>query len=296
MRSSGSTSSIVTSPPVAAARAAKLATSMCSGPIRYSPPSELVDAFDVEDVRADALDVRAERDEKATEILDVRLAGRVPDARLPVGEHGSHDRVLRPHDGRLVEVEPLAAEPVGSHLVGAVELDVDAELLERVDVRVEPPATDDVAARRRNRHSTEAREQRAGEEERRADLASEVGVEIGSRHPTRVDPDVVRTGPLDVGAELGEQLDHRLDVSDPWDVREPHLAGGEHAGGQNRKRAVLVARRTHRAAQRPPALDDEGLHRAGNATRGLHGTPRIRRLTTSSLGIEPAGSKPRTCA
>ena len=226
----------------------------------------------------------------------MRLAGSVPDARLPRGQHGSHDRVLRPHDGRLVEVEPLAAEPVGPHLVGTVELDIDAELLECVNVRVEPPATDDVAARWRNRHSSETREQRAGEQERRADLASEVGVEIGSRHPTGVDPDVVRTDPLDVGTELREKLDHRLDVSDPWNVREPHLAGGEHAGGQNRECAVLVARGPHRPAQRPTALDDEGLHRAGNATRRSSRIPRVQRLTTSSLGIEPAGSKPRTCA
>ena len=47
----------------------------------------------------------------------------------------------------------------------AVELDLDAELGERVDVRVEAAAADDVAARRRDACLPEAREQRAGEQE-----------------------------------------------------------------------------------------------------------------------------------
>ena len=61
---------------------------------------------DVQDVRADALDLCADRDEEAAEILDVRLAGGVAEDGLAFGEHGGHDRVLRPHDGRLVEVHP----------------------------------------------------------------------------------------------------------------------------------------------------------------------------------------------
>ena len=43
---------------------------------------ELVDPVDAEDVRLDPLDLGAERDEEAAEILDVRLAGRVADHRL----------------------------------------------------------------------------------------------------------------------------------------------------------------------------------------------------------------------
>ena len=78
MRSSGSTSSIVTSPRRSRPRGRRARDLDVPGPIRYSP-LEARRPLDVEDVRADALDVRAERDEKAAEILDVRLAGRVPE-------------------------------------------------------------------------------------------------------------------------------------------------------------------------------------------------------------------------
>ena len=106
------TSSIVMSPPVTAARPMKLATSMCSGPMRCSPPRELVDALDPEHVRADALDPGAERDEEPAEILDVRLAGRVHQHGLALGaSDGGHDRVLGRHHARLVEEDPLPAEP-----------------------------------------------------------------------------------------------------------------------------------------------------------------------------------------
>ena len=60
----------------------------------------------------------------------------------------------------------------------AAELDLGAELGERVDVRVEAPPADDVAARRRHADRAEAREQRAGEEERRAHAAAELLVEL----------------------------------------------------------------------------------------------------------------------
>ena len=70
-------SSTVTSPPVTAARPMKLAASMCSAPIRCSPPESSLDALDPQHVRADPVDLRAERDEEPAEILDVRLAGGV---------------------------------------------------------------------------------------------------------------------------------------------------------------------------------------------------------------------------
>ena len=48
-----------------------------------------------------------------------------------------------------------------------------------VNVRVEPAAADHVAARRRDARAAEAGEQRPGEQERGADPAAEVGVELG---------------------------------------------------------------------------------------------------------------------
>ena len=127
-RSRGSTSSIVRSPPVTAARPMKLPTSMCSGATRHSPPARRSTPLDAQDVRLDPLDLRAERDEEAAEILDVRLAGRVADHGLALGEHGGHDDVLGRHHARLVEEDRLAAQRRRAHLVAAVDLDLGAEL------------------------------------------------------------------------------------------------------------------------------------------------------------------------
>ena len=69
---------------------------------------QLLDTVDAKDVRADPLDLRAERDEEVAQVLDVRLAGRVTDDRLALREHGGHHGVLGRHDARLVEEQALA--------------------------------------------------------------------------------------------------------------------------------------------------------------------------------------------
>ena len=225
--------------------------------------AEPVDALDPEHVRADALDLGAERDEKPAEILDVGLAGGVADDRLPLREDGGHDRVLRPHHRGLVEVQACSDQPLGPEVVGAVEVELDAELGERVDVGVEPPAADHVAAGRRHDGPAVPREQRAGEQKRGANLPAEVGVELGLRHARAVDANLVRPGPGGVGAEIGEKLHHHLDVPDPRQVREQHLVGRQDRRCEDRQRAVLVSGRTDGAGERATALDDERLHEAG---------------------------------
>ena len=89
----------------------------------------------------------------------------------------------------------LPVEAVGAKVVGPVQLDLDAELREGVDVGVEAAAPDDVAARWRHRGPPEPREQRPGEEERRADLPAEVRVERGLRDVGGVDRHLVRPRP-----------------------------------------------------------------------------------------------------
>ena len=54
--------------------------------------------------------------EEPAEILDVRLARRVPDHRLALGDGRSHDRVLGRHHAGLVEEDPAPAQSVGSHV------------------------------------------------------------------------------------------------------------------------------------------------------------------------------------
>ena len=234
---------------------------MCSGATRHSPPPSCVDALDPQHVRLDPLDLRAERDEEAAEILDVRLAGGVADHGLALGEDGGHDGVLGRHHARLVEEDRLAAQAGGAHLVAAVDRDLGARARRGRGCagragggrsRRRP-----AAARRRGRSARAAGPPSRNEARIRRQSSSSSSVLLTPRGSTRTS---FSPAPLDVGADVDEQLDHRLDVADPRHVRELHGLGREHARGEDRQRAVLVPRGAHRAAERAPAFDHEGLH------------------------------------
>ena len=200
-------------------------------------------ADDLEDVRADAVDLRAQRDEEAAEVLDVRLAGGVADDRLALGEHGGHHRVLGRHHRSLVEEHPLAAQPVGAQVVAAVQLDLDAELGERVEVRVEAAAADHVSAGRRDGRAAEPREQRPGEKERRTDLTAELGIELRLARP-RSCPRSPRSARVhEASAPSAARSSTIVSTSRIRGTFESDdRLGREHGRGEDRQRAVLVAR------------------------------------------------------
>ena len=230
--------------------------------LRADPPlaaEEALDAVDAQDVRLDALDLRAERDEEAAEVLDVRLAGGVADHGLARRERGRHDRVLGCHHARLVEEDVLPPQAVGSELETRADIDVGAELLQGMDVRVEAPPPDHVAARRRDARPAEARKQRPGEQERRTDSGRELRVDLVRRDVRGVHAHLVLADPLGVGTESHDQRHHRLDVADPRDVVEHDRLAREQARGEDRQCRVLVAGRRDPAAQGHTALDHEGL-------------------------------------
>src|SRR5947208_9854027 len=127
-------------------------------------------------------------------------------------------------------------------------------------MRVEAPAADHVTPRARDRDASEAREQRPGEQERGADLAAELRIEIGLLDRRRIDTHVVRTSPLDARADMRQEIDHRLDIADARHVREADLVAGEEARSEDRERSVLVPGCPHRAREGAPALDHERLH------------------------------------
>src|SRR6266511_1441209 len=111
--------------------------------------SELTDTLDPQLVRADAADSSAARVEEAAQVLHVRLARGIRDHRLAAGKRGGHDRVLGARHARLVEVHRGPGEPVRAHVEPALEVDLRAELGERVDVDVEPPTADRIASGQR---------------------------------------------------------------------------------------------------------------------------------------------------
>jgi hypothetical protein len=145
------------------------------------------------------------------------------------------------------ELEPLA------------DVDLRAKLGEGVDVRVEPAPADHVAAGRRHARAAQACEQRAGEQERRADLARERRVQLVRGDVGCMDADLVLADPLRVRAERGDQSHHRVDVADPRHVAQHDRLAREQAGGEHRQRAVLVPGGANPAAQGVAALDHEGL-------------------------------------
>ena len=75
--------------------------------------------------------------------------------------------------------------------------------------------------------------------------------------PSRVHPDRVGAGPLGGRAEIDQQREHGLDVANAGDVVELHRTVGEHGGGEDRQRGVLVAGGTDGSAQRATAADQK---------------------------------------
>src|SRR5918995_2035698 len=209
----------------------------------------------------------------------VRLARGIRDRRPPRGQRRGHDRVLRRHDRGLVEVDVPAGEPVGAQLVVLFDRDPGSELDERVDVRVEPPTPDHVAARRRHHCPPGTRQQRPGEKERCSDPARELSVQLHLVQLCCVHANLVQPGPLHLDAQVPDERDHRLDVQDPRHVLQQHGLGGEQACGEDRQRPVLVPGGFHAAVQGAAALDPEGLGHGFREDGVRHGggyrTPRL---------------------
>ena len=216
-----------------------------------------------EHVRPDAVDPGAHRDQEPRQVLYVGLRGGVANRGRARREGGRHERVLRPHHAGLVHEEVACAQAVRRvHLVAAVDFHPGPQRAQRVQVRVEPPPADEVPAGRGHVCLADAGEQRAGEQERGADAARELGFDVA---PDRVGPQrqLVLVTPGHAHAEILEQRQHRVDVADPRHVADHELFLGEDRCGQDREGGVLVPRRDDRPGQRVPALDHELFHRAG---------------------------------
>ena len=199
----------------------------------------------------------------------MRFARRVRDHRLARREGRCHHGVLGRHHRRLVEVDVRPLQGAGE-LVPLAQLEVGTELLEGVEVRVEPAPADHVTARRGHDRAAVTCEQRPGEQERGADLARELRVDLVG-DVRRMHTHLVRAEPLDLGAEVCEQAAHRLDVADVRDVGKRDRLLGEEACCEDRQGAVLVAGCAHPAGERVAPLDHERLRQRSHDGRG-HGS------------------------
>src|SRR6185437_12202351 len=225
-------------------------------------------------VCSDPFDRGAERHEEVREILHVRLARRVAERRRAGGEARRHERILGGGDARLIEKNVGTAKAARAQRVVRPELHAGAELLEREEVRVDPPATDDIPSRRRQRDGAAACEQRTSEEDRRANARAELRVERARLYDLRLDHERVARGPFGGDAERAYQLDERLDVANVRDVLEGDLLIGEKRGGDDRQRGVLVAGRMNRAGERVSTFDD--VAQRSSRDEGEKSSPRAR--------------------
>ena len=210
-------------------------------------------------------------DEHPREVLDVGLAGGVADDRRAGRQRGGHQRVLGRHHRRLVHEDLAGAQAAA----GRREHDVAAVLVGRaqgaegVEVRVQAPAADDVAAGRRHVGAAEARQQRAGEQERRADALGVLAVDLRlAVHAGGADDDLVLVAPLGRGA--------RGRAARPASPRRRGCAA--RCARRPRRSVRTDAARIGRAAflfpagvtvprQRHAAVDDELLHDVRGAPR-----------------------------
>ena len=115
---------------------------------------QALDAVDDQVRRADALDLRAHRDQQVAEVDDLGLARGVEQLRFALGEHRRHHRILGRSDRHHREAEVAAGQPALGrarlHIAGG-ELDLRAHAFERLQVQVDRPVADRAAAGQRHR-------------------------------------------------------------------------------------------------------------------------------------------------
>ena len=120
--------------------------------------------------RAGALDLGAHRRQHRAEVGDLRLAGRVVDDGRPLGVDRRGEDVLGRSDTGELERDVGAAQTVGGRLdVAVLQLERRTHRLEALEVHVDRPAAEIVAAGQRQRDLAAATEQRAEHVDRSAD-------------------------------------------------------------------------------------------------------------------------------
>src|SRR5439155_1723183 len=185
-------------------------------------------------------------------------------------------------DARLIHDDVPTAQRLRLELVRRADRDLGAQSLEREEVGVHPPATDHVAPGRRQVHPPEPRQHRPREQNGRADPGGELGVELARLGRSGVHLDRVGRRPRDRRAQMGQQLEHGLDVADVGNVVDAAGPVGEQGGRQDGQRCVLVPRRADRPLQRAAARDAERRRHMVTASYGA-ACARVKRARTYAL-------------
>ena len=152
---SGRASAIVTSPPVMPATATNVAATTRSGTTAWRGGVQLVDALDLDARGAGAPDHRAHRPQHGGQVDDLGLLGRVLDDRGALGQGGGHEEVVGGGVAGVLEhhlgADQPAAVDVAPHLAVG-DLEPGAHGGQPVDVEVDGPVAEVVAAGQRHVH------------------------------------------------------------------------------------------------------------------------------------------------
>src|SRR5450759_2471628 len=113
--------------------------------------------FDLDSVRGCALDLSAHLLEEADEIVDLGLLGGRLDDGVAVGQDGCQHGILGAHDGDLRKVDGAATKPAGGlgEVVAVAVVDLGSESPHGVNVKVDRPPADTVAAGVADDHAAE---------------------------------------------------------------------------------------------------------------------------------------------
>jgi hypothetical protein len=122
-------------------------------------------------------------------------------------------------------------------------------MLECEEVSINPPAPDNVSARRRKRHLTEARQHRSGQQNRRTDLGTESWIQRLRLESATVQPHQVGTDPLGAGPQIHQEGEHRFDITDTRDVVQIDWTIRQDRRSKDRERGVFVAGGADRSTQ-----------------------------------------------
>ncbi|MEK7248169.1 MAG: hypothetical protein AAB092_06810 [Chloroflexota bacterium] len=163
---------------------------------------------------------------------------------MALSEDGRHHRVLRAEDARIVGEEDAALQflvlRAGVEGVG-VDLDFGPERPEALEVHLDRPLSDDVAAGRWAGGLAEAPKKRAHHKEAAPQRADEIAVRARGGDVRGVDAQRVVAGPLDGRAEAAQHKRHLIHVVDMRDVLKGAVVGDQEAGRHRAERCVLGA-------------------------------------------------------
>ena len=214
--------------------------------------AQALHALDANAAAAVAFDLRAHLDEHLGQVDDLGLLRGVFQNGFALGQAGGHEEVLgaghRDHvggDARALQARGAVGQ-ARDH-VAVLHVDQGAHGLQALDVLVDRARADGAAARQRHPRVAETRQQRAQRQHRGAhgldQLVRRFAVGFG------------------VHAHVVEQAPHGAHVVQARHVGQQHRLVGQQGGAHLGQRGVLGAGDGQLALQRPPAADQEFVHR-----------------------------------